>query len=127
LTLYRQGVEGIEYEVAFMLRDCDYYVIRSAGSHGLIDLMAFWEGTSLAIQCKKKTMGTKDQEALMSWCDQHCNHGWPSPIFAYKDKLGHDVAIFLKNLRNGQMLFAWPVKAIRALRKIKREELKAAK
>ena len=51
MTRYEGGAE-LERAAKKVLEDNGYYVIRSAGSKGIIDLSAFKVGETLLIQCK---------------------------------------------------------------------------
>lgn len=54
MTKVNKGIR-YEYQIKDLLTDEGYYVIRSAGSHGLFDLIAInvSEKKILLIQCKK--------------------------------------------------------------------------
>jgi hypothetical protein len=133
MTRYEQG-SRLEYDVAFMLRDREYYVIRSAGSHGIVDLVAIWEGTLLFIQCKKKEKQFREKQLLIDLCEKHkivvnditreLSHKWPMPIFAYKKLFDSVVTILLENLISGDKLFAWPIRTVRMMQAMKAEEKK---
>ena len=53
LTNYQRGVR-FEYEVIHYLKERDWTCIRSAGSHGPIDIVAIKEPLEYLIQCKIK-------------------------------------------------------------------------
>jgi Holliday junction resolvase len=61
MSNYGQGAT-LERDVVILLRANGYYVTRSAGSKGLIDVIAMKRGETLLIQCKAG------------------NRGWISPI-----------------------------------------------
>ncbi len=51
---YKRG-RAKEYRVKKKYEKCGYYVIRTAGSHGVCDLVAFGKaGNVIPIQCKPK-------------------------------------------------------------------------
>ena len=43
-----------------------YYVIRSAGSRGIFDLIAIKDGIAFGIQCKKNGLSKKEIEKVIS-------------------------------------------------------------
>lgn len=51
---YRSG-RAFEYEIKKAWEEAGYIVLRTAGSHGIFDLVAFHKisGTAIGIQCKK--------------------------------------------------------------------------
>ena len=51
MTQYQRGA-NFEREVKKYLEEMGYYVMRSAGSKGLADLIALKKGKTLLIQCK---------------------------------------------------------------------------
>jgi len=51
MTSYKKGYQ-FEREVFRLFQSAGYYVIRSAGSHGLFDLVAVKDGLVFGIQCK---------------------------------------------------------------------------
>lgn len=51
MSTYRRGA-NFERRVKKYFEDLGYYVIRSAGSHGVFDLIAIKRGIVLGIQCK---------------------------------------------------------------------------
>jgi Holliday junction resolvase len=55
VTHYRQGAT-FERKIMVLLADHGYVVFRSAGSHGVADVIAFKPGEVLFVQCK--TSGT---------------------------------------------------------------------
>lgn len=50
-TKYQTGA-GFEYRVINKLTDQGYYCIRSAGSHGMVDIVAIGQNQCRLIQCK---------------------------------------------------------------------------
>ena len=50
---YRRG-RAKEYRIKKKYEKCGYYVIRTAGSHSVCDLVAFRHGAVIPIQCKPK-------------------------------------------------------------------------
>jgi Holliday junction resolvase len=52
MTYYTVG-RSYEYKIMNEYRNLGYYVIRSAGSHGLFDLVAFNENEIIFICCRK--------------------------------------------------------------------------
>jgi Holliday junction resolvase len=57
----------LEYDTVDTLRAMGYYTMRSAGSHTVIDIIAWLQGYRLAIQCKSgdSSFGKDDQESLI--------------------------------------------------------------
>lgn len=73
-----------EYWVKRLLEDQGYFVIRSAGSHTPIDLIAAKEGLRMAVQVKVKGVFTKEErDELLKWTEQF----QAKPILATK-KMG---------------------------------------
>lgn len=50
---YANG-RAFEYRVKSLLEDKGWFVVRSAGSHGLVDLVLFTGGKPKFIQCKRR-------------------------------------------------------------------------
>ena len=67
MTKYTKG-RALEYKVKKLLEAQGWYVVRSAGSHGAADLIAFQckgEGSMiLAIQCKLSKIWKSEREAF---------------------------------------------------------------
>lgn len=59
--LYNRG-RAFEYEVKKELERAGYFVIRSAGSHSPIDLVAISLGELWLIQCKTNAIISKEEE-----------------------------------------------------------------
>lgn len=66
MTNYADG-RRFEYKVRDALADDGYYLIRSAGSKGLIDVVAFKPGQMLFVQAKRRdgTIGPGSRAALL--------------------------------------------------------------
>lgn len=80
---------NFEYKVKKIWEDQGYYVIRSAGSHGIADLVALdFDGqyTSVVlIQCKTRgVISKKDKEELLELCSHLGCRGY----LAYRDEKG---------------------------------------
>ena len=58
---YGSGV-AFERDLKTALEEKDYYVMRSAGSHGAADLIAIKEGRVYLIQCKRDFRDLKEEE-----------------------------------------------------------------
>lgn len=69
MSNYRLGV-AFERRTKTLLESMGYLVIRSAGSHGIADLVAIRADTVLLVQCKRR--GVISQEELNSLYD--CAH-----------------------------------------------------
>jgi Holliday junction resolvase len=60
-----------EYWIKWLLEELGYFVIRSAGSHTPIDLLAAKDGARLAVQVKVKGYLTREEkERLIRWAKQ---------------------------------------------------------
>jgi len=72
MTNYTKG-RAFEYEVKKFYEDKGYTVFRTAGSHGLVDIIAIASandsiGLPLLIQCKKyKRSKPKPEQAFILW------------------------------------------------------------
>ena len=61
MTHYTTG-RRIEYRVVEILRSLGYLVIRSAGSHGLVDVVGLRKDGVVLVQCKRGgKMGLRDR------------------------------------------------------------------
>ena len=64
MTGYKRGAD-LEREIKKLLEACGYYVIRSAGSKGIFDLLAVKSGVCLGIQVKCNVKLKKLEELAM--------------------------------------------------------------
>lgn len=85
---YQKGAR-FEYEVKDFLEDKDYIVMRSAGSHSDVDLVAIKPHfRPLVIQCKyNKKMARKNMRNFgdkFNWCGVR-------PIVAYREKYARQI------------------------------------
>lgn len=119
MTRYTQGT-GLEYDIMFMLKRSGYYVMRSAGSHGIVDLIAWWKNQIYFIQCKKKQAGYEKgkQTELVRLCEKLLPN--PIPLFGYRQKIPKSPAVvIIQNLITKESIFCWPRKGIRSLQQEK--------
>ena len=79
---YRKGYT-FEIYVANYLRKNGFYVVRSAGSHGVFDLIAIYHGQIYGIQCK--TDGRLLRKELTEIVKTAEKHGI-IPFLAFRDK-----------------------------------------
>ena len=78
MTNYRNGAR-IEYKAKAELEKDGYYVIRSAGSHGVFDLVAIGFGKLRLIQLKRTRskkpnidkLFKKDMQLIYDFCARH--------------------------------------------------------
>lgn len=83
MTRYKRGAD-FERKVKVDLQAHGWFVVRSAGSHGPVDLVAQAPGPSVAwIQCKRDgRMSSEDQDALINLALAFN----AIPVLAYKEK-----------------------------------------
>jgi Holliday junction resolvase len=62
---YRRG-RRFEYEVKLHFESRGWLVFRTAGSHGIADLIAIKNNETLLIQCKYGTMPSKEERLKMA-------------------------------------------------------------
>lgn len=90
MTNYARGAE-FERRIKRHLETNGYAVIRSAGSHSLIDLIALKPGQTLLVQCKiHGHLGPADRTALTefaAWLNIDPTHDY-LPVMATKTKTG---------------------------------------
>lgn len=79
---YRRGVR-LEYAAKRLLEGLGYLVVRSAGSHGPVDLVAIGLNDVLAIQIKSK--GGCDQDAIVALSKVPPNPGVTIQVWEYRD------------------------------------------
>lgn len=83
---------ALEYKVRRELEKLGFRVIRSAGSHTPVDILAFKHGKLIAIQCKMKRHTQRDVNELIAWSkDMNA-----SPVIISK-KRGRYVAYIYKD------------------------------
>ncbi len=67
-TNYTRG-RAFEYRTKALLESLGYYVIRSAGSKGIADLVAIGDTVAAFVQCKRSgAISAKEWNALYSKC-----------------------------------------------------------
>ncbi len=77
-TNYKRGY-NFERRVRLFLEDLGFYVIRSAGSHGVADLVAFQRDSGrppLFIQCKRHGQISKGEKQKL-FDTAETVHAWP--------------------------------------------------
>lgn len=80
---YEKG-RNYEYYIKSKLEKAGFFVVRSAGSHGVFDLIAIDQnGKVYGIQVKKNKYIQKQDRELMR---QFCSKYQIVPIVAYKDQ-----------------------------------------
>lgn len=90
-TMYARGAD-FERLVKKSYEEQGYLVIRSAGSHSPVDLVAMQKGLTVLIQCKLSGVLTKDDRAALKKVRAKTNY---PTVLAYKNGQG----IVLKELR----------------------------
>jgi Holliday junction resolvase len=84
MTNYSRGAD-FERAVKAYLEQEGYFVVRSAGSHGVVDLLALSGAGHLAVQCKiNGQLAPNDRKRLMDIC-RECRL---TPIKAWRPKRG---------------------------------------
>ena len=93
---YAKG-RRFEYYVMDKLKRAGFYVMRSAGSHGVFDLLAVKSGVVLGIQCKKGKYIPKAEKQKM--IETAMTYGI-IPMVAYKENNRVEIkALRLEDLR----------------------------
>jgi len=77
---YKKGYR-FEREIFNLFQSSGYYVIRSAGSHGVFDLIAIKNGVCFGIQCKYNNHLNKREEYAMKLAFKEYGI---IPIYAYR-------------------------------------------
>jgi Holliday junction resolvase len=81
MSNYKRG-RNFEYEVRDYYRALGYYVVRSANSKGLADLVALKKGEVLLIQCKLNGLiGSKERKEFVELAEKV----GAKPIIAWKE------------------------------------------
>jgi len=62
---------ALEYKIKQELEENGWFVVRSAGSHGPIDLACFSEDAIALIQCKTKAPTKPEVETLAKFVQEH--------------------------------------------------------
>ena len=96
---YRRGAD-FERKIKKLLEAEGWFVVRSAGSKGLVDLIAVFEGEIWAIQAK--ISGTSRVEEIKQLCQLARRHKF-TPVFARKE--GRETVLY--NLFTGEVLRRW--------------------
>lgn len=114
MTLYNQG-RHFEYRVRDLFEESDYFVVRSAGSHGQADLVAIpKDGTRpLLVQCKHTKRGISAAEWNGLWRVAES----VSCIGVVAEQEGRLIKLWLvdnaiKPRRNKRKAFALPIQAL---------------
>lgn len=89
MTHYATG-RAFEYRVKRDLRKRGYYVSRSAGSHGAIDVLGHADGVILMVQCKTDGELPADEWNMLCLL-AHWARPIAVPLLASKDERGHIV------------------------------------
>jgi len=97
---YNRG-RRFEYRVKKFFEDLGFYVVRSAGSKGLADLVIIKNGESRLVQCKYGCgfISKKEYEDL----ERLCNELLVSGYIALTDKKGHIRFRFINDLSNEEV------------------------
>ena len=69
----------------------DYYVIRSAGSKGAVDLIAFNEYGTILVQCKKQNRKKSYKEDLEKLDEVPCQRHWEKQLWIKRARKGYRV------------------------------------
>lgn len=81
---YRKGA-SFENQVKDVLIDDDWFAIRSAGSHSIIDVLALKVDEKWLIQCRTNgNLSNKERKELITLAEKHK----ATPILAYKSRDG---------------------------------------
>jgi hypothetical protein len=96
VTNYRKGAT-IEYKVMAKLRGLGYSVLRSAGSHGDFDLVAWCHKTVIFIQCKNQKPTSQEENAIWKALNNVPDNCW----VALAHPIGNDVYV-IRRFRNAQ-------------------------
>ena len=79
---YRKGYK-FEREIFNLFQSAGYYCIRSAGSHGIFDIIAVKNGVTFGIQCKYNNHINKREELAMKTAYKQFGI---IPLYAYRFK-----------------------------------------
>ncbi len=79
---YRKGYK-FEREIFNLFQSAGYYCIRSAGSHGIFDIVAIKNGVTFGIQCKYNNHINRREELAMKTA--YKQYGIV-PLYAYRFK-----------------------------------------
>jgi Holliday junction resolvase len=86
LSQYRKGADHERAEKQRLEAD-GWYVIRSAGSKGPVDLVAYKPGQpALFIQCTISKKSAATERALIDLAEDFAGSGPPSPVIAERGK-----------------------------------------
>jgi len=77
---YKKG-RNFEYQIIKLFSSAGYYTIRSAGSHGIFDILAVKDGVVFGIQCKLANNISKSEKQAM--LNAYYTFGI-IPLYAYK-------------------------------------------
>ena len=77
---YRKG-RNFEYQIIKLFSSAGYYTVRSAGSHGVFDILAVKDGIPFGIQCKLANNLSKCEKSAM--LNAYKEFGI-YPLYAYK-------------------------------------------
>jgi len=99
---YRKGYK-FEREIFNIFQSAGYYCIRSAGSHGVFDIVAIKDGITFGIQCKYNNHITTRE--LIAMKNAYKQYGI-IPLYAYRFKgkplcikdIIHDKLLDIENL-----------------------------
>jgi len=94
---YRKGYK-FEREIFNIFQSAGYYVIRSAGSHGVFDIIAIKNGITFGIQCKYNNHLNKREEIAMKTAYKQFGI---IPLYAYRFR-GQPLVI--KDLINNRII-----------------------
>jgi len=94
---YKKGLK-FEYEIKQLFESAGYYVMRSAGSHGIFDLIAIKNGKAFGIQCKYNNhLRPAERIAMLNAGKRY----GIVPIYAHRDKRK---PLILENLATNELI-----------------------
>jgi Holliday junction resolvase len=81
---YKRGV-ALEYKVKQLYEELGYFVVRSAGSHSIADLVAIDHGMVYLVQCKAEPLKKIKKEEVLKLIET-CKKYGATPVLVYKEK-----------------------------------------
>jgi len=94
---YRKGYR-FEREIFNLFQSAGYFTVRSAGSHGIFDIIAIKNGVIFGIQCKYNNHISKREELAMRMAYKQFGI---IPLYAYRFK---GQPLIIKDLINNRII-----------------------
>jgi Holliday junction resolvase len=88
---YRRGV-ALEYIVKKSFESYGFFVVRSAGSHSIADLVAIGYGTTYLVQCKAVPVSKVKRFEILELI-KTCEKCGATPVLVVKGERGKEVVI----------------------------------